>query len=117
MKPTIFNLFLIPVLVLFYTCTLNGQNRGTAKVAVIQASTSPRQDPFMADYDPAKVRPQSEDHFNKLLCLFEQAGKMGADIVCGPENMHGTGPYGLHVDIIDPETGEILFLSLATPVS
>ena len=104
------------VLVLFYTGTLNGQDRSTAKVAVIQASGSPRQDPFMADYDPAKVRPQSEAHFNKLLGLFEKAGQMGADIVCGPENMHGTGPYGLHVDVIDPETGEILFLSLATPV-
>ena len=116
MKVKIFHLFFILVLVLFYTGTLNAQNRGIAKVAVIQASSSPRQDPFMEDYDPAKVRPQSEFHFNKLLGLFEQAGKMGADIVCGPENMHGTGPYGLHVDVIDPENGEILFLSLATPV-
>jgi predicted amidohydrolase len=30
--------------------------------------------------------------------------------------MQGTGPYGLHIDVIDPETGEVLFLSLATPV-
>jgi N-carbamoylputrescine amidase len=55
-------------------------------------------------------------HFNKLLKLFEEAGERGADIVCGPENMQGTGPYGLHVDVKDPETGDILFISLATPV-
>ncbi len=95
---------------------LHGQSGRTAKVAVIQGSRSPRQDPFMPDYDPAKVRPQSETHFNKLLKLFEKAGEMGADIVCGPENMQGTGPYGLHVDVTDPETGDILFISLATPV-
>ena len=116
MKTKALKLFIIVVLVFCYTGILNGQNRGTAKVAVIQASSSPRQDPFMADYDPAKVRPQSEFHFNKLLGLFEQAGKMGADIVCGPENMHGTGAYGLHIDVIDPENGEILMLSLAIPV-
>jgi predicted amidohydrolase len=86
------------------------------KVAVIQGSPSPRQDPFMGDYDPAKVRPQSEAHFNKLLKLFVKAGKMGADIVCGPEDMQNIGAYGLHIDVKDPETDEILFISLATPV-
>jgi N-carbamoylputrescine amidase len=85
-------------------------------VAVIHGSRSPHQDPYKPDYDPAKVRPQSEAHFNKLLGLFEKAGQMGADIVCGPENMQGTGSYGLYVDTKDTETGEILFLSLATPV-
>ena len=44
------------------------------KVAVIQSSDSPRQDPFMADYDPTRVRPQSMTHFKKLLSLFEEAG-------------------------------------------
>ncbi len=116
MKVRFFHLFLIHVLISCFTGTLNSQTRRIAKVAVIQGSRSPAQDPFMADYDHAKVRPQSEAHFNKLLGLFEQAGRMGADIVCGPENMHGTGPYGLHIDVTDPETGEILFLSLATPV-
>jgi N-carbamoylputrescine amidase len=86
------------------------------KVAVIQGSSSPRQDPFMNDYDPAKVRPQSDAHFTKLLALFEKAGKMGADIVCGPEDMQNIGAYGLHIDVIDPETDEMLFISLATPV-
>jgi predicted amidohydrolase len=86
------------------------------KVAVIQSSDSPRQDPFMADYDPTKVEPQSMAHFNKLLKLFEKAGNMGADIVCGPEDMQNIGAYGLHVDVMDPVTGDILFISLATSV-
>lgn len=93
-----------------------GQSNRTAKVAVIQGSPSPHQDPFMPDYDPSKVRPQSEAHLNKLLGLFEKAGEMGADIVCGPENMQGTAPYGLYIDTRDPRTGEILFISLAVPV-
>ena len=86
------------------------------KVAVIQCSDSPRQDPFMPDYDPAKVRSQSLAHFNKLLKQFESAGSLGADIVCGPEDMQNIGAYGLHVDVTDPESGEILFISLATSV-
>jgi len=88
----------------------------TAKIAVIQASGLPRQDPFMADYDPSKVRPQSEAHFEKLLRLLDKAGKMGADLVCGPEDMQHIAGYGLHVDVDDPETGEILFTSLVTSV-
>ena len=109
-------LLIVSVLLLSIGNPLKGQSHRAAKVAVIQGSSSPRQDPFMPDYDPAMVRPQSEAHFDKLLGLMEKAGKMGADIVCGPENMQGTAPYGLHVDVIDPETGEILFISLATPV-
>ena len=89
---------------------------GKARVAVIQASGSPRQDPFMADYDSTKVRPMSQAHLDKLLGLFEQAGEMGADIVCGPEDMQGIGGYGLHMNRFDPETGEILFVSLAVEV-
>ncbi len=111
-----FQLLIITMLFLSIVNPINGQSSRKAKVAVIQGSSSPRQDPFMPDYDPAKVRPQSEAHFDKLLGLFERAGEMGADIVCGPENMLGTGPYGLHVNVTDPETGEILFISLATPV-
>ncbi len=116
MKAIIIHLFLLLILLLCVENSLEGQSHRTAKVAVIQGSNSPRQDPFMPDYDPAKVRPQSEAHFKKLLTLFEKAGKMGSDIVCGPENMQGTGPYGLYVDTRDPETGEIFFISLATPV-
>jgi len=99
---------------IIYAQELPAQNN--AKVALIQGSDSPRQDPFMADYDPSKVRPQSMAHFNKLLKLFEEAGEKGADIVCGPEDMQNIGAYGLHVDVNDPETDEILFMSLATPV-
>ena len=112
----VLKLIFVTMLIISIGNPLNGQSNRIAKVALIQGSSSPRQDPFIPDYDPAKVRPQSEAHFDKLLGLFEKAGEMGADIVCGPENMQGTGAYGLHVDLTDPETGEILFISLATPV-
>ena len=87
-----------------------------AKVAVIQADGSPRQDPFKASFDITKVRPQSQAHLDKLLGLFEKAGEMGADIVCGPEDMQNIGAYGLHINVTDPATGEILFNSLAVEV-
>jgi beta-ureidopropionase len=89
---------------------------GKARVAVIQASGAKRQDPFKAEYDSTKVRPLSEAHLSKLLGLFERAGELGADIVCGPEDMQGIGGYGLHVNRKDPTTGEILFNSLAAEV-
>ena len=116
MKTNYIQFLIISMMIVSIVNPIRGQSHRIAKVAVIQGSSSPRQDPFMSDYDPAKVRPQSEAHFDKLLGLMEKAGKMGADIVCGPENMQGTAPYGLHVDVIDPETGEILFISLATQV-
>ncbi len=87
-----------------------------ANIALIQATGLPRQDPFMGDYDPNMVRPQMMDHFNKLLGLFEEAGEMGADLVCGPEDMQHIGSYGLHVDVMDPETGKIFADALAVPV-
>ena len=87
-----------------------------ANIAVIQASGSPIQDPFMDSYDPTLVRPQMEAHLDKLLGLFEEAGEMGADLVCGPEDMQHIGAYGLHIDVKDPETGKILFNSLAVEI-
>ena len=95
---------------------LNGQENKVAKIAIIQTSGISHQDPFMADFDPEKVRPQMMAHFNKLLGLFENAGLMGADLVCGPEDMQHIGSYGLHVDVNDPSTGNILFSALAVPV-
>jgi len=95
---------------------LSGQQNRSAKIAVIQASALPNQDPFMNDYDQSKVRPQMMAHFNKLLGLFEKAGQMGADLVCGPEDMQHIGSYGLYIDTKDPETGKVLFSSLAVPV-
>lgn len=92
------------------------QQKAKAKVAVIQAGGLPRQDPFVEDYDPEKVRPQMMAHFNKLLGLFDKAGQLDADIVCGPEDMQHIGGYGLHIDVIDPETGKILADALAVPV-
>jgi predicted amidohydrolase len=55
-------------------------------------------------------------HFNKLMLLFEQAGQMGADLVCGPEDMQHIGAYGLYLNTTDPQTGKILFNSLAVKV-
>ncbi len=109
----IFYIFLAGILI---SPLATGQQKGKAKIAVIQASALPIQDPFMEDYKPELVRPQMIAHFNKLLSLFEKAGEMEADIVCGPEDMQHIGAYGLHIDKSDPETGKILFNSLAVPV-
>jgi predicted amidohydrolase len=91
------------------------QNR-IAKIAVIQASGSPKQDPFMDDFDLTAVRPQMMAHLNKLLDLFEKAGLMGADLVCGPEDMQNIGSYGLYINVTDPLSGKILFNSLAVKI-
>ena len=57
-----------------------------------------------------------EAHIAKEIELFEKAGEMGADIVCGPEDMQGIGAYGLHITTKDPKTGERPALALAEPV-
>lgn len=106
----------IIISLLIISIHLNGQENRVAKIALIQTSGIPHQDPFMANFDPEKVRPQMMAHFNKLLGLFENAGLMGADLVCGPEDMQHIGSYGLHVDVNDPLTGKILFSALAVPV-
>ncbi|MCC5906932.1 MAG: carbon-nitrogen hydrolase family protein [Balneolaceae bacterium] len=95
---------------------LNAQQSRKANIAVIQAPSSPRQDFFMPDSDIGKVRPQMMDHLNNLLFLFDKAGQKGADMVVGPEDMQNIGAYGLYIDVIDPESGKILFNSLAEPV-
>jgi predicted amidohydrolase len=112
------NIFFLSVLILFVIVSLNGfgQHSKTAKIAVIQASGSPIQDPFMEDYDYSKVKPQMVAHINKLLGLFDEAGQKGADLVCGPEDMQHIGAYGLYINEKDPETGKILFNSLAVPI-
>ena len=101
------------ILLVSLTLQLNGQQNKTARIAVIQASGLPVQDPFMDNFDMNQVRPGMIAHLNKLLGLFEKAGEMGADLVCGPEDMQHIGPYGLYIDVKDPVTGEILFNSLA----
>ncbi len=112
----IYGIFMLPLLALFAGSTGSCQPSAKAKIAVIQATALPRQDPFMGDYDPGMVKPMMLAHFNKLLGLFEEAGKKGADLVCGPEDMQHIGGYGLHVDVKDPETGKILWDALAVPV-
>ena len=94
----------------------DAQARRAAKVAVIQAEGSPRQDPFMASYDFSKVEPMMEAHLDKILGLLAQAGEKGADLVCGPEDIQHIGAYGLHLDVLNPKTGEDLFSSLAVKV-
>ena len=101
--------------VLLLSLSVSAQ-KGVAKIAVIQANGLPVQDPFQHHYDPALVRPQMMAHFNKLLGLLEEAGKMGADLVCAPEDMQHIGSLGLHIDKNDPETGKILFNAMAFPV-
>jgi hexosaminidase len=115
MKNTV-KIFLAFSVVLLINTNLYSQQVRIAKVALIQASALPNQDPFMGDYDQSKVRPGMIAHFNKLVGLMEKAGQMGADIVCGPEDMQHIGSYGLNVDIKDPASGEILFNSLAVQV-
>ena len=92
------------------------QEKSKARIAVIQAEALPTEDPFMEDFDMSKVKPLMMSHFEKLLGLFEKAGEMGADLVCGPEDMQHIGSYGLYIDVKDPETNKILFNSLAVPV-
>lgn len=106
----------IVMVLLLVNFNLYCQHNTTAKIAVIQATGLPTQDPFMDDFDQAKVRPQMMAHFNKLLGLFEKAGQMGADLVCGPEDMQHIGSYGLYIDVKDQETGKILFNGLAVKV-
>ena len=70
----------------------------------------------MDNFDLSKVPLQMMAHFNKLLGLFGKAGQMGADLVCGPEDMQHIGAYRLYIDVKDQETGKILFNALAVPV-
>ena len=107
--------FLISIC-LFSSSVIFCQSPKKANIALIQATGLPIQDPFMEDYDPGMVRPQMMAHFNKLLGLFEEAGEMGADLVCGPEDMQHIGAYGLHINVMDPESGKIFADALAVPV-
>ncbi len=108
---------LIVFVILSFSCSsLFAQQKGKANIAVIQAEGSPRQDPFVAEYDFEKVRPQMMAHFNHLLDLFDEAGRLGADLVAGPEDMQRIGSYGLNINKNDPNTGDILFNSLAEPI-
>jgi predicted amidohydrolase len=100
----------------FHLAPLQSQTDHKTRIAVIQATGLPTQDPFMGDYDESKVVPQMTAHIDKLLGLFEQAGRQNADLVCGPEDMQHIGPYGLYIETKNSGTGEILFNSLAVPI-
>ena len=90
------------ILTLIYPGILFCQGKGTAKIALVQATAKKNQDPFMGDYEPERVRPLMTENFNHILDLFEKAGQMDADLVCGPEDMQNIGSYGLHIDKKDP---------------
>lgn len=107
----------IVIIILFFSfVNVFSQQKGKAKVAVIQADATSIQDLFVDEFDFEMITLQMNLHLEKLLKLFKEAGKSGADIVCGPEDMQHIGPYGLHIDIKHPKTGEILFNSLALEV-
>ncbi len=109
--------FLLPLLLVVAAAPAPGQPpKSEARIAVIQTESSPRQDPFKSDYDFTKVAPMMQSHLEKLFRLFERAGEMGADLVCGPEDIQNIGAYGLYVNTRNPNTGEILFDSLAVRV-
>ncbi len=115
MKITIYFSFIFLVFMVA-TATGQGQEKSSARIAVIQADAVPTEDPFMEDFDITQVRPLMMKHFTNLLGLFEEAGKKGADLVCGPEDMQHIGAYGLYLDTRDPESGKILFDALAVKV-
>ncbi len=104
-------LFLLGILT-----TAFGQQNKKAIIAVIQANSTSIPDLFTDDFDRDKIHRQMNLHLDKLLGLFEEAGKLNADLVCGPEDMQHIGPYGLHINVNDPVTGKTLFNSLAVSV-
>ena len=108
--------FIISVLLVAVAAPAPGQAKGKARIAVIQTESSPRQDPFKSDYDFSKVAPMMQAHIEKVSRLLRKAGNMGADLVCGPEDIQNIGAYGLYVNTRNPKTGEILFNSLAEQV-
>ena len=107
--------FMILILLFCYSVT-SAQMKKKAKIALIQATSTSIPDLFVDELDMNKIHQQMNLHIDKLLELFEEAGKLDADLVCGPEDMQHIGPYGLHVDVKDPKTGKVLFNSLAVPV-
>ncbi|HOF20848.1 MAG TPA: nitrilase-related carbon-nitrogen hydrolase [Bacteroidales bacterium] len=92
------------------------QEKTVAKIALVQTSARTNQDPFMADYEPGRVRPLMIENFENILGMYEKAGRMNADLVCGPEDIQNIGSYGLYIDKTDPETGKILFSSMALKI-
>lgn len=104
------------ILALIFPGILFCQKKGIAKIALVQTTAKQNQDPFMGDYVPQKVRPLMIENFENILSMFEKAGQMDADLVCGPEDMQNIGSYGLHIDKKDPASGKTLFNSLAISV-
>lgn len=54
--------------------------------------------PYSDDFNPQAVPKHVESNTRQQLLLFERAGKMGADLVVGAEDMQRLGHYGMYLD-------------------
>ena len=54
--------------------------------------------PYSDDFNPDAVPKYIESNIRQQLALFEKAGRMGADLVMGAEDMQRLGQYGMVLD-------------------
>ena len=54
--------------------------------------------PYSEQFDPKAVPKHIEMNTRQQLALFEKAGRMGADLVVGAEDMQRLGHYGMYLD-------------------
>ena len=66
--------------------------------------------PSQGELDRQRARQLVEENLTMAVRLLTQAGELGCDIVCYPEDIQGIGHYGYYLD--DPE----LFSGFAEPV-
>jgi predicted amidohydrolase len=66
--------------------------------------------PFEGESDRGLARRKLEGNIDQACRLLEEAGRLGCDIACYPEDIQGIGHYGYYLD--DPE----LFSGFAEPV-
>ncbi|HUW58628.1 MAG TPA: carbon-nitrogen hydrolase family protein [Planctomycetota bacterium] len=66
--------------------------------------------PYSDDFNPDAVPKHIEQNVRQQLALFEKAGRMGADLVVGAEDMQRLGHYGMYLDDLG------LFRRLVEPI-
>ena len=66
--------------------------------------------PYSADFDCSAVSAHIEQNTQLQLDLFEKAGKMGADLVVGAEDMQRLGHFGCYLDDVS------IFRKLVEPI-
>jgi len=81
-------------------------------IATLQPRPAERVDPWGEDYAFEKVQPLVEKNLANIYELFEEAGRLGADLTVAPEDIQGIASYGLYVKTTNPTTGENLYLSM-----